>query len=700
MTRWLIRHPWWFVLAIAAQLSFAAAALAEVPALRAAEAAHAALTGLESTALRSTTSPVPVLAVRSAGVRVFSGQWTVSGADGFRATLEAQTDEGPWRPVTSLQADSTGALPFALWPLRLGAVTRVRLVWDDAGVRRTTDAVSDTVPAAAANAALIPFTDHVTGAWTFVPADTGLVWQVQRASRLDGPWANVAAVPLSGLAGLGMTDTQALAGSRYYFRLLVHDGVGVDSVGLDSVITLRAPALSSKHMTPQRIDYTWSVPDDGTYGLGLERSDGGGWVAEAALQVDADHQARYTVYPTQQGAHVIYRVRWFESDRLLRFGAPETTVVMPAQVDPLGGTFGANRITTHWNVGPIDSGFVLTIERSSDGVNFGGVGIYNTGNGPSLTFDDRSVLPSHTYRYRLSWVLGHSAEIVGVTRQAPRAGLARARPDRVCLSWFTSPYVSSLDAPGVRGVSATLERRLPSGTWSSLATIGSIPLPGLTTVDSLGYDDFGAVIGQPYEYRLTWSDLGDTLHSAVIAATVPAISAALYTVDSKPTGVTVRWQVAGDDPLYPMRVIRRESVSSVWDTLGMATDELPGIRVFVDHSMTPGHEYSYRLVWTQGGRFGLSPEEPVFAIGSTILLGRPSPNPSRGGFRVPFGLPDATPTRMGVYDLSGRERVAQTYSGPGTGLFILPTGHLEPGVYFVRLQGGRRQVTRRVVVAP
>ena len=90
----------------------------------------------------------------------------------------------------------------------------------------------------------------------------------------------------------------------------------------------------------------------------------------------------------------------------------------------------------------------------------------------------------------------------------------------------------------------------------------------------------------------------------------------------------------------------------------------------------------------------------MFAIGSTILLGRPSPNPSRGGFSVPFGLPDATPTRMGVYDVSGRERVAQTYSGPGTYMFTLPAGHLEPGVYFVRLQGGRRQVTQRVVVAP
>jgi hypothetical protein len=88
------------------------------------------------------------------------------------------------------------------------------------------------------------------------------------------------------------------------------------------------------------------------------------------------------------------------------------------------------------------------------------------------------------------------------------------------------------------------------------------------------------------------------------------------------------------------------------------------------------------------------------AISSAIMLARPYPNPSRGGFSVAFSVPDARPARLELFDINGRLRFSHSYVGPGGFLFTLPAKAIEPGVYFLRLAGSRGSATQRVAVAP
>jgi hypothetical protein len=81
-------------------------------------------------------------------------------------------------------------------------------------------------------------------------------------------------------------------------------------------------------------------------------------------------------------------------------------------------------------------------------------------------------------------------------------------------------------------------------------------------------------------------------------------------------------------------------------------------------------------------------------------MGRPSPNPCRGEFSLPIGIPDAVQARLSVYDITGRERATKTFTGPAVFQYAIPRGQLKAGVYFVRLDDGRTRVTQRVVVAP
>ena len=651
-------------------------------------------------------APDPALASVNRGAHVFSGAWDAANTPpSFGGNLEVSKDGGAWSVQQAVVQNTGRQLPFAITPLRLGVVYRARLAWQEQGVTRYSVVFADTVPHASATVVFTPHSDRVDAAWHVSPPDSGLVWRIQRAPATNGPFATVAVIAAAAPAGVAFTGDIAYAdqavtpGSTYAYRIVADDGVGADTLASSLTATLHAPVLFAKHATPQQVDFDWYAPDAGTFNLALMRGSPGGETAEAALTPGDDGHAHYTIYPAQLGEVLRYRVRWQESDNVERFSGTDTTVVMPAQVDTLPATFGTYHVVTRWNVQPVDSTFFVALERSGDGGRtYSFITLYRTTAGPSFVWDDKSARPSVSYRYRLSWVLGTSPEVRGITGQVPLSGIARGRPDRVTVDWLTIPLPST---GARRHFAGTLERRVSSAPWTTLGTIAAVPLAGPAgDRDSLGYDDFSARVGQLYDYRVTWIDQGDTLQTAAISAAVPAVSASLFDVNSKPTSVTVRWQVTGDDPAFAMRVLRRESASSVWDTLGLSHDQEPGIRSYVDLTTTPGHLYSYKLIWQQDAATHTSEEHAVFAIGSAIQMGRPSPNPSHGGFSVPIGIPDAVAVRLTLYDIGGREQGFKTFTGPGVFTYTLPAGRFKAGVYFARLDDGRHIVTQRVVIVP
>ncbi|WP_412061976.1 M36 family metallopeptidase [Rubrivirga sp. IMCC45206] len=84
---------------------------------------------------------------------------------------------------------------------------------------------------------------------------------------------------------------------------------------------------------------------------------------------------------------------------------------------------------------------------------------------------------------------------------------------------------------------------------------------------------------------------------------------------------------------------------------------------------------------------------------TAVVLEAPVPNPSAGGARLEFGIPEAGAVRLSVFDARGR-KVAVLVDGPvaaGRHEAALPAG-LAAGVYVVRLEAAGAVVTRRAAV--
>ena len=110
-----------------------------------------------------------------------------------------------------------------------------------------------------------------------------------------------------------------------------------------------------------------------------------------------------------------------------------------------------------------------------------------------------------------------------------------------------------------------------------------------------------------------------------------------------------------------------------------------------------------------GGRFALGAFDvqtgeavagEADALPAVLALGAPRPNPTTGGVRVGFDLPEAARVRVSVYDALGREVavLAEGEQAAGRHEAALGAGRLAAGVYVVRLVAGEAALVRRLTV--
>ena len=91
-----------------------------------------------------------------------------------------------------------------------------------------------------------------------------------------------------------------------------------------------------------------------------------------------------------------------------------------------------------------------------------------------------------------------------------------------------------------------------------------------------------------------------------------------------------------------------------------------------------------------------SPERP-----RRLELALLSPNPSPGGLRARFAIPEPRPAALELYDLAGRRLCVVDAGTFGVGEHVVeldPDRRLEPGIYFVTLTDGRERRSVRAVV--
>src|SRR5262249_52783426 len=176
-------------------------------------------------------------------------------------------------------------------------------------------------------------------------------------------------------------------------------------------------------------------------------------------------------------------------------------------------------------------------------------------------------------------------------------------------------------------------------------------------------------------------------------ATATAIS--LLAADPHDCAVYRRWQERGQ-PGMPVRRERPEGGGS-WTLL--AQQSLDGSQEvsFVDRDVRPGERIGYRLSVANGDAGSEIAWVDVPAAAALALYGF-EPNPAISGAQVVFSLPSAGIATLDLLDVGGRSVTHQELSARGGRNTVAIDAALSPGLYFIRLRQGGRELLRRGTV--
>ena len=179
---------------------------------------------------------------------------------------------------------------------------------------------------------------------------------------------------------------------------------------------------------------------------------------------------------------------------------------------------------------------------------------------------------------------------------------------------------------------------------------------------------------------------------------VPAL-ASLVSANAEPGRVELAWEVSS--PVASARVYRNTG-DGLWTALGRVPLDGTGRLAYVDLDVIAGSRYGYRLgLLEQGGEvFAGEVWVDVPAAAQFALRGMtPNPAPAGRGL-IGFSLPDASPARLEVVDVSGRQVFSREVGGLGRGEHVVRVDGaqpLAPGLYLVRLTRGGRSLTAKAV---
>jgi hypothetical protein len=225
--------------------------------------------------------------------------------------------------------------------------------------------------------------------------------------------------------------------------------------------------------------------------------------------------------------------------------------------------------------------------------------------------------------------------------------------------------------------------------WRCLSPAGPSPLP--RGFHSTAYDWLNDRLVLFGGHDGTF--LGDTWFLQFDSPTDVAVSIASTAVTDAEVGIA--WQVS-----VPIEYAIERRDDGAWRGIARTTPDGQGRVEFRETGLAPDHEYRYRLGWEEDGVPANGGEVSVRtrAVGRFALLGvRPSVATTCPS--VAFRLPDAAPTTIRVFDVSGRCLATNRLESLPPGVHeIALAGPTAPGCYVVTLTHGTETASAKFVL--
>ena len=175
--------------------------------------------------------------------------------------------------------------------------------------------------------------------------------------------------------------------------------------------------------------------------------------------------------------------------------------------------------------------------------------------------------------------------------------------------------------------------------------------------------------------------------------------ASLVSANAEPGRVELAWEITSSSGSVG---VYRNAGDGRWAELDRLAPDGMGRIAYVDRDVIAGSRYGYRLGLTgPGGEVYVGevwvdvPESARFALRGMT----PNPAPAGAGLIV-FSLPDASPARLELVDVSGRQVFSREVGSLGRGEHVVRVSGsqpLAPGLYLVRLTQGGRSLTAKAV---
>jgi hypothetical protein len=212
----------------------------------------------------------------------------------------------------------------------------------------------------------------------------------------------------------------------------------------------------------------------------------------------------------------------------------------------------------------------------------------------------------------------------------------------------------------------------------------------------------------PWYLKLSAIDIhGNESDFAVLApeSTVIATLVSSYQATWKDKSVEVRWKMSGISSDFDYRVSRRMGAHGNYETLTCEIIEDGTELFFLDRSTEPGRIYTYRVsILEKGEPVGLF-ETSITTPALKFSLKQNHPNPFNPTTQIDFSLNETGPTTLRIYDVSGklvrtlvnRRMMAGWYSEEWDGRDAHGV-EMASGVYFIRLEAGRKTFARKAII--